>query len=143
MGKRKHITVRGTARTVLAVIYLVAGVLHLTLPEPFIAITPSWVPFTGYVVTLTGLAELAGAAGFMVPRLRRSAGIGLALYAVVVFPANIQHAMYNLGRPDALSGWWYHGPRLLLQPFIVWWVLWASEAIDWPFARKRQSEIRP
>lgn len=72
----------------------------------------------------------------MAPRLRRAAGIGLALYAVCVFPANIQHVLDSLGRPDApLSGWRYHGPRLMLQPVIVWWALWAGEVIDWPFVR--------
>lgn len=137
MGKRKQITARATARSTLVAIYLVAGVLHLAVPGPFLSITPSWVPFPEQVVALTGLAELAGASGLMVPRLRRAAGIGLALYAVCVFPANVQHAMDSLGRPDALSGLWYHVPRLLLQPVIVWWALWSGEVIDWPFARKR------
>ena len=135
MGKRKPITARAIARTLLAAVYLVAGAFHLAAPGPFLSITPSWVPFPEQVVALTGLAELAGAFGLMVPRVRRTAGIGLALYAVCVFPANIQHAMDSLGRPDALSDLWYHVPRLLLQPVIVWWALWAGEAIAWPFAR--------
>jgi len=32
--------------------------------------------------------------------------------------------------------WWYHGPRLALQPLIIWWALWASGATDWPFRRR-------
>lgn len=140
MGKRKQITARAIARTMLSAIYLAAGVLHLAAPGPFVSITPPWVPFPEQVVALTGLAELAGAFGLMVPRLRRAAGIGLALYAVCVFPANIQHAMDSLGRPEALSGLWYHVPRLLLQPVIVWWALWAGEVIDWPFARHTRTK---
>jgi len=137
MLKRKRITARAIARTILAGLYLVAGGLHLAASGPFLSIMPPWVPFPGPVVVFTGLAELAGAFGLMFPRLRRAAGTGLALYAVCVFPANIQHAMNGLGPADALSGWWYHGPRLLLQPVIVWWALWAGEVVDWPFVRKR------
>ena len=35
-----------------------------------------------------GVAEIAGAIGLMIPRLRYAAGIGLALYALCVWPAN-------------------------------------------------------
>ena len=134
LGKR--ITARDGARLVLAGLYLAAGVLHLGFPAPFLSITPSWVPFPGQVIALTGLAELAGAFGLMVPRLRRAAGLGLALYAVCVFPANVQHAVDSLGDPHATLGWWYHAPRLALQPVIVWWALWAGAVIDWPFRPK-------
>jgi len=134
MGKR--LTPRAVARAVLAAAFLAAGVLHLALPGPFLAITPGWVPWPGPVIALTGAAELAGAAGLYVPRLRRAAAIGLALYAVCVYPANIQHALDDLGRVHPLLGWAYHGPRLLFQPVIVWWALWAGEVIDWPYRRR-------
>ena len=48
------------------------------------------------------------------------AGMGLAAYAVCVFPANIKHALDSLVAGEAFLGGWYHGPRLVLQPFIVW-----------------------
>lgn len=33
-------------------------------------------------------------------------------------------------------GWWYHGPRLALQPVLVWWALFAGGVVTWPFARR-------
>jgi uncharacterized membrane protein len=128
---------RRTARWVLAAAYLVAGVAHLRSPGGFIAITPGWVPFPDTVIFLTGLAEIAGAVGLMVPRLRRAAGVGLALYALCVWPANINHALNDIAIGGVHLGWTYHGPRLALQPVIIWWALWASHVIDWPFARRR------
>ena len=127
---------RAVARLVLALAYLAAGVLHLVLPEPFLTITPGWVPAPEQVIRLTGVVEIAGAIGLMIPRLRRAAGIGLALYAVCVFPANIKHAVDNLSTGTGL-GLAYHLPRLLLQPVIVWWALWAGLVVDWPFRRRR------
>jgi len=121
---------------VLALAFGAAGVLHLRSPEPFLTITPGWVPWPETVIQLTGVAEIAGAVGLLIPRLRRAAGIGLALYAVCVFPANIKHAIDQLSAGGVPLGWGYHGPRLLFQPVIVWWALWAGEATDWPFRRR-------
>jgi len=126
---------RDVARGVLAAAFLAAGVLHVLLPAPFLGITPAWVPWPDHVIRLTGVAEVLGAIGLMTPRLRRAAGVGLALYAVCVYPANIKHAIDSAGDPHAILGWGYHAPRLAFQPVIVWWALWVGEVIDWPFAR--------
>ena len=135
MQTRSTPDARFIARCVLAALYLAAGALHLMVPGPFLGIMPVWVPLPSSVIHLTGLAEIAGAVGLMIPRFRRAAGIGLALYAVCVYPANIQHAINDLttgtGLPLA-----YHLIRLPLQPLIVWWALWVGNVIDWPF-RKR------
>jgi len=135
MIKLKPERARTIARRVLAAIYLAAGVLHLMVPEPFVGILPGWVPRPDLVVALTGVAEIAGAAGLMIPRLRRAAGIGLALYALCVWPANFEHARQALAQDGLPPGLWYHVPRLALQPAIVWWALWAGSVIDWPFRR--------
>ena len=124
---------RTVARAVLAAIYLAAGIFHLATPAPFLLITPDWVPFPRQVIMATGLCELAGAAGLLTVRLRRAAGFGLALYAVCVYPANIKHAMGGL--PGVQLGMWYHVPRLLLQPVLVWWALFAGGLVTWPFRR--------
>lgn len=131
---------RGAVRTVLALLYLAAGVLHLMHPAPFIGITPGWVPMKPLVIALTGVAEIAGGTGLLQPwwpALRRAAAIGLALYAVCVFPANINHLLIDMARPMPQLGWAYHGPRMLLQPVLVWLALWAGGVTDWPFARRR------
>jgi uncharacterized membrane protein len=130
-------TARRVLRVILAAAFLAAGVLHLLIPAPFIDITPEVVPMKAGVVALTGVAEIAGAVGLTVPRLRRAAGIGLALYAVCVFPANIHHAVIDLDRTQPLLGWTYHGPRLAFQPVIVWACLWVGEVFDWPFGRRQ------
>lgn len=132
-----------TARTVLcwllAVFYTVAGYFHLAAPGPFLKITPQWVPWPEWVILLTGLAEFAGAAGLVQPwsrSLRKAAGIGLALYAVCVYPANVNHMLLDLARPDQGLGLGYHIPRLLAQPLLVWLALWVGRVTDWPFSRR-------
>lgn len=113
-------------------------------PDGFLAITPGWVLWPDKLIFWTGVAEIAGAAGLMIPpRLvgwpRRWAGIGLAAYALCVWPANINHAVNNIAIGGTHLSWWYHGPRLAAQPLIIWWALWAAEVIDWPFHRRLKS----
>ncbi len=110
--------------------------LHVADPRPFLRITPGWVPWPAQVIFLTGLCEIAGAIGLAIPRTRKLAGVMLALYAVCVFPANINHARQDLGSGHGL-GMGYHLPRLLAQPLIVWWALFAGEVTVWPFGRRR------
>ena len=123
----------------MALFYAVAGLFHLFLPGPFIHITPHWVPYPAMVITLTGVAELAGSAGLIQPlsqRLRLAAGWGLAAYALCVWPANVQHMLLDMARPDQGAGLGYHIPRLAAQPLLIWLALWVSEAIDWPLRRR-------
>ncbi|WP_313393046.1 DoxX family protein [Sphingobium yanoikuyae] len=120
----------------LALAYAIAGAAHLMRPAGFVAITPHWVPEPQIVVALTGIAELAGAAGLMIPATRRAAAIALALYALCVWPANFNHALHDIPLGGVHLSWWYHGPRLALQPVIIWWALWAGAVIDWPFRQQ-------
>ena len=130
---------RTLTRWFLALVYLAAGILHVLIPEPFLGIMPPAVPIPEAVVFLTGVAEILGAIGlaqWQSAPLRRAAGIGLALYALCVWPANIQHLINDLGSGTGL-GLAYHAPRMVAQPIIIWAALWASHAIDWPFGRRR------
>lgn len=126
---------RTIARLVMAGAYLAVGIVHIKSPDGFLPIMPDWVPAPRAVVIGTGVAEIAGAIGLMMPALRRAAAWGLAAYAVCVFPANIKHAMEGIEVSGVVLGWAYHAPRLLAQPVIVWWALWAGAIIDWPFAK--------
>ncbi|QYU70854.1 DoxX family protein [Leptolyngbya sp. 15MV] len=129
---------RTALRWLLALFYAVAGYFHLARPEPFLAIMPPWVPLADVVVFWTGIAELAGAAALVQwrsPALRRAAGIGLALYALCVWPANMNHFALDMARPDAGLGLAYHVPRMFAQPVLIWLALWVGGATDWPLRR--------
>lgn len=126
---------RALLRALLALFYAVAGVFHLIAPEPFLRIMPAAVPFPELVVQATGVAELLGAAALAQPwhaALRRAGGIGLALYALCVWPANVQHFANDMARADGGWGLAYHVPRMLAQPLLIWLALWTGGATRWP-----------
>jgi len=111
---------RALMRWMLAIFYAGAGLLHIFAPDGFLPIIPDFVPFPRAVVIVTGFCEVAGAVALIGVRLRRLAGLMLALYAICVVPANIKHAFAGVHVPGLPDSWWYHGPRLALQPVLVW-----------------------
>ncbi len=86
------------------------------------------------IVTLTGLAEILGAIGLQIPSLRRAAGLGLALYALCVWPATGSMRSTPCRLRDLPTSWWYHGPRLAAQPLLI---LAALHAGGWRLRRPR------
>lgn len=109
----------------LVAFYAVAGMAHLVVTDAMARIVPLWVPYPHAVVIATGVCELFGAVGLCRPQWRLLAGRMLALYALCVWPANVRHAMLDLGAGTGLPIG-YHAPRLLAQPPLIWWALWAS-----------------
>lgn len=126
---------RAVLRWLLAAFFVAAGYAHLTVPEKLLSITPDWVPFAPQVIFVTGWLEFAGAVALVTTPLRKPAAIALALYAICVWPANIKHAFDGIDLAGLPSSWWYHGPRLALQPVIAWAILYAGEIVDWPFRK--------
>lgn len=130
---------RTILRVLLALLYLVAGWFHVTDPAPFLRIMPDFVPFPAEVVRVTGFAELAGAVALAQPwsaPLRRAAGAALALYALCVWPANVNHFAMDMARPDHGWGLAYHIPRMIAQPLLIWLALWTGGATEWPWHRR-------
>ncbi len=135
MTAERLASVRTVLRLVLAAFFAGGFVLHMTAVDALVSITPDWVPVPRAVVLTTDWLELAGAIGLMLPQTRRVAGVALALYILAVWPANIHQAIAHIVVPPIPDSWWYHGPRLALQPVLAWWALFCVGVIDWPMRR--------
>ncbi|WP_424812973.1 DoxX family protein [Roseococcus sp. YIM B11640] len=119
-------------RWAMAVALLFFGLDHLLVPGRYLPMLPSALPAPEALVLFTGLCEIGGGLGLLIPRLRRLAAIMLSIYFVCVFPANVRNALGGLsvsGLPDAQ---WYYWLRLPFQPLAIWWALYAGEVITWP-----------
>lgn len=114
---------RATASLVLiALIFATSGVLHLVKPAPFVSIMPRWLPAPQALVLISGVFEILGAVGVLVPATRVAAGWGLIALLLAVFPANIQ--MLVDARTSHASALWTAGliARLPLQVVLIYWV---------------------
>ena len=109
-------------RWIMAAFFVGGFWLHLAATQSLVSITPDWVPFPREVVLLTGVLELAGALGLLIPRLRWWAGVALAVYVLAVWPANMKHAFMPIALPSIPDSWWYHA-------------LFCAGVTDWPLRR--------
>jgi uncharacterized membrane protein len=115
------------SRLLLALLFGFAGLMHFVVPAPYVAIVPPWLPAPRLLVAISGVFEILGGLGILVPRTRRFAGWGLIALLVAVFPANIQ--MLRLAYLANATLLWKVGLwlRLPLQPLVIWWV-WRAAA---------------
>lgn len=74
--------------------FVVTGAAHFAPPlrRDLIAIVPPTLPAPGLLVSVTGVLELAGAVGLLMPATRGVAAVGLVLLMLAMFPANIYAA---------------------------------------------------
>ena len=73
--------------------FLASGVVHLVRPQTFEPLMPAWVPAHREVIWASGVAELVCAAGLLVPRTRRAAGLASAAVLLGVYPGNLKMAV--------------------------------------------------
>ncbi len=102
-------------RVGLALMFTLTGVAHFAAKRrgDLIAMVPPTLPRPDLLVTVTGVLELAGAVGLLIPVTAAWAAAGLALLLLAMFPANVSAARRGLtlaGQPVTSLG-----PRTALQ----------------------------
>jgi uncharacterized membrane protein len=113
-------------RLAAAVVFLAAGVAHFAAPAPLVRMIPPYLPAPLALVLLSGLAEMAGGAGLLIPRFRRTAGWGLSAMLVSFLPANLFMALHPAEAGFAAVPTVVFWSRILLLPVLIWGLLWAS-----------------
>jgi uncharacterized membrane protein len=103
--------------------FAIGGVAHFTLTDLEMRIVPTWIPWPRLAVLVSGVFELLGAAGILIPMTRRAAGIGLFLLTIAVTPANVymlQHAeLFHIPR-------WALIARLAFQVLLLALIIWST-----------------
>lgn len=109
----------------LANFFIGAGVNHFVMPRAYEQIVPPQLQGQAKrIVQISGVAEIAGGVGLLVPLTRRVSGLGLIALLAAVFPAN----MYMVREPERFPRIprWALYARLPLQPLMMRWAWRAS-----------------
>ena len=128
--------VRHAARYFLGAALIYAGIGHFTFSRlAFQAQVPPWVPLDpDFVVLASGAVEIALGLGLIfISRYRKQIGWLTAAFFLAIFPGNISQYLtqtdaFGLNTDEARA------IRLLFQPLLILWALWATEA--WPKKKK-------
>jgi len=110
-------------RYALAVMLFFTASAHFTsMREDLIRMIPGWVPRPRAVVFITGICEILGAIGLLLPAVQRASGFALILFFVAVFPANVRAARAGVtlrGKPATRL--WVRTPMQILFIVLTWW----------------------
>ncbi|WP_428235687.1 DoxX family protein [Gracilimonas sp.] len=113
-------------RYLIGALFILAGLLHFLKPGMYMSIMPDYIPFHKAMVLISGIAEILGGIGIMVPEFRTYATWGLILLLIAVFPANLDMAWSGFKNHGLTLYTWALIARLPLQFVLIWWVYWAG-----------------
>jgi|SRR5215831_2775320 len=124
LGVEAFATWLGSGRWALAAMFLFTAISHFApTRKDLIAMVPPALPRPDLLVSFTGVAELAGAVGLLIPATRFWAACGLMALLVLMFPANVSAARRGTrirGRPA--TALWLRVPMQVL--FLGWaWIV--------------------
>lgn len=91
----------------LAAMFTLTGIAHFVpkMRAAMTAIVPPRIPAPGFLVALTGVLELLGAIGILIPSTRAVAAGCLGVLLVVMFPANVYAASQRSNPLSTPLGW--------------------------------------
>jgi uncharacterized membrane protein len=123
LGVAALATWAGATRYALATMLVFTASAHFTkMKHDLVRMMPDWIPQPLALIYFTGVCEIAGAIGLLVPNVRQPAGIALIVFFIVVFPANVKAARTGVGmggkRPTPL---WLRASMQVLFIALTWW----------------------
>lgn len=110
-------------RVILSTSVIIVGVTHFLQPEQYARIVPP--PFPPLAsVYLSGLFEILGGIGLLIPFVSVAAAWGLIALFIAVFPANIYMALHNIKIAAIPQNQLLYWARLPFQAVLISWAWW-------------------
>jgi uncharacterized membrane protein len=115
------------ARAGLSLFFIFTSIGHFARAEDMSEMIPTSIPYRVELVYLTGILELLGAIGVLIPGLVRLTGLLLILMLVGLLPANVYSAINRVDFGGHGAGPSYLLVRVPFQLFVIWWTYLATE----------------
>jgi uncharacterized membrane protein len=109
----------------MSLFYIAAGILHFVSPKTYLAVMPLYIPWPDAMVGISGVAEILGGIGLLVPdrfvfpRTRAFAAWGIVALLVAVSPVHINMCLHPEQFPAVPL--WAIWLRLPLQLVLIGW----------------------
>ena len=130
----KEPIVKTGVRYVTGLFFVYVGVLHFVTPAVFVGIVPPYLPEPLALVYISGVFEILGGIGLLIPRVRRLAAWGLLALLVAVYPANIHMLVNDVYLEDMPRERWILWARMPFQFVFAIAVSWTGGI--WPRSKR-------
>ena len=116
-----------SATYALAVLFLFVALSHFgKMKEDLVKMVPRSLPYPRQLVYLTGVLEILGAIGLLLPATRMAAAYCLAALLVVMYPANVNASRHQIPlRGKKPTPFWL---RLFMQLVYIGLAVWIGVA---------------
>jgi uncharacterized membrane protein len=113
----------GATRYALATMLVFTASAHFTkMKSDLLRMMPEWIPQPMALIYFTGVCEIAGAIGLVLPYLRQASGLALIVFFIVVFPANVKAARTGVGvGGKRATPLWLRASMQVLFIALTWW----------------------
>ena len=108
---------------IIALFFLAGGIAHFVYTDFFIQAMPEYLSHHEELVFISGVFEILGAVGILIPQTRLWAAYGLIALIIAVYPANINMALHPENYENLSELLLYI--RLPFQFLFIWFVWWA------------------
>ena len=108
---------------IIALFFISGSIAHFVFADFFVLSMPAYLSYHKELVIISGIFEMLGAIGILVPQTRLLAAYGLLALVVAVYPANINMALHPENYPDMPA--WFLYIRLPFQFLFLWFIWWA------------------
>jgi len=100
-----------------------AGANHFINPPPYLGMMPAELPVSTHLalVYISGVFEILGGLGLILPATRRFSAWGLIALYIAIFPANLNMAINHLPLGEDPIPAWALWARLPLQLVVIAW----------------------
>lgn len=109
------------SKYILAILLIIAGILHFVKPHFYKKIMPTYLPAHGLLIIISGIAEIICGILLLFPETQNLGVYATVSLLIAVFPANIEMSRKYYLRKK--KGFWLTILRLPLQLVLIWWVL--------------------
>ena len=88
---------------------------------------PPSIPYGVDLIYITGVLELMGVVGVLIPALMKLTGFCLITMLISILPSNIYSAINHIDFGGHGAGPAYLLVRVPFQIFVIWWIYFATE----------------
>lgn len=117
-------------RVILAISIIIVGITHFSSPDTYVKIVPSGLPYPLELVYISGVFEVLGGIGLLVPNVSQFSAWGLIALFIAVFPANINMAVNHIHLDNIPDSPWFQAVRLPFQAVLIAWAWWYTKPSD-------------
>ena len=103
----------------MAIMYILAGIMHFLKPKVYLRIMPEYLPFHKFLVVLSGFAEILLGISLLIPPIKNLAIFGIIMMLTIFLAVHF----YMLSEKKASAGIpaWILILRIPLQFGLMYW----------------------